>query len=118
MLVEPSSILRSSFHDWLEQVFAGHRILIAANGEEGLKLAGQERPSHILIEMELPDMSGLEVLRLMRHALLSATIVATGWYQNSAFLHEVCAAGANGFIRKHKLPNELLPFWEGSLDKG
>lgn len=59
LLVEPSSILRSSFHDWLKQALAGHRVLIAANGAEALRLAEQEQPSHILIEMELPDMPGL-----------------------------------------------------------
>jgi two-component system, NarL family, response regulator NreC len=116
LLVEPSPILRPSFHDWLEQALAGHRILIAANGVEALQLAGEERPSHILLEMELPDMSGLEVLRHIRQTLPDARIVATGWYENSAFLHKVWSAGANGFIRKHKLPSELLPLWDISIE--
>jgi DNA-binding NarL/FixJ family response regulator len=115
LLVEPSPILRSSLHDWLDQALRGHRILTAANGLEALRVCGQERPSHILIEMELPDMPGWEVIEQMRQALPDARIVATGWYASRVLLHRVWIAGASGFIRKHKLPSELLPLWEITL---
>ena len=111
LLIEPSRILRSSLHDWLDQVLVGLHILTAANGVEALRLAEQEHPSHILIEIELPDMSGLEVLQQMRQALPDAKIVATGWYENNVILDRLWSAGANGFIRKHNLPSELLPLW-------
>jgi CheY-like chemotaxis protein len=116
LLVEPSPILRSSLHDWLGQAFAGYRILVAANGVEALGLAVQERPSHILIEMELPERTGFEVLRQMRQILPGATIVATGWYESRILLEKVESSGANGFIRKHKLPSELLPLWNVPLE--
>lgn len=111
LLVEPSPILRSSLQDWLKQALAGHRIRVAANGVEALTLAVQEQPSHVLIEMELPEKTGFDVLRQMRQILPDATIVATGWYESRVFLDKVQSSGANGFIRKHKLPSELLPLW-------
>jgi len=116
LLVEPSPILRSSLHDWLEQALAGHRILVAANGAEALKLTQQERPSHILIEMELPEKTGFEVLRQMRQILPGATIVATGWYESRVLLEKVESSGANGFIRKNKLPSELIPLLNVPLE--
>ena len=116
LLVEPSQILRLSLRDWLDQVFAGHRILVAANGVEALRLATQERPSYILVELELPEKTGFDVLRQMRQILPDAKIVATGWYENRDVLEKVWAAGADGFIRKHKLPSELLPLWDVSLE--
>ena len=111
LLVEPSPILRSSLHDWLDQVFASHRVLTAANGEEALRLAKEERPSHILIEIDLPEQTGFEVVRQMRQLLPDAKIVATGWYDSQFLLKNVLSAGADGFIRKHKIPSELLPMW-------
>lgn len=116
LLVEPSAILRSSLHDWLEQALTGHRILVAANGMEGLRLAVRERPSHILLEMELPEKNGFDVLRQMCQSLPEATIVATGWYESRVFLDKVQSLGANGFIRRHKLPSELLPLWNVPLE--
>jgi DNA-binding NarL/FixJ family response regulator len=111
LLVEPSPILRSSLHDWLERLFVSHRILTAANGEEALRLAYEQRPSHILIEIDLPGQTDFEVVRQMCQILPDAKIVASGWYDNRFLIENVLSAGADGFIRKHKLPRELLPFW-------
>ena len=117
LLVEPSPILRSSLHDWLEQALAGHRVLTAANGEEALRLAKDERPSHILIEIDLPEQTDFAVVRQLRQILPDAKIVATGWYDIQFLIENVLSAGADGFIRKHKLPNELLPVWNVPLEK-
>jgi DNA-binding NarL/FixJ family response regulator len=115
LLVEPSPILRSSMHDWLDRIFAGHRVLTAANGAEALKFADEERPSHILIEIELPEQNGLEVLQTMRKILPEARIVVTGWYESQFLLQSISSAGADGFIRKNKLPSELFPLWGVSI---
>ena len=112
LLVEPSPILRSRLQGWLENVLTDPRILIAANGLEALRLATREQPSHILIEMDLPDTTGFEVLRQMRQGQPAARIIATGWYESRFFLERVRSAGADRFIPKHKLHSELLPLFE------
>jgi DNA-binding NarL/FixJ family response regulator len=115
LLVEPSPILRSSLHAWLDRALAGHRILVAAEGMEALRLVAQEVPSHILLEIELPQNTGFVVLRQMRHFLPDAKIVATSWFDNSFLLKNLLLAGADGFIRKNKVPRELLSLWDVPL---
>jgi two-component system, NarL family, invasion response regulator UvrY len=112
LLVEPSAILRSSMRDWLEDVLTGCRILIAATGEDALRLAAQEQPTRILIEMDLPDMPGIEVLEQMRQNLPTARIIATHLFESRPLLERAHSAGANGFIPKHRLYIELLPLLE------
>jgi len=111
LLVEPSPILRSSLHEWLKNVLIDARIIIAANGLDALWLAAQEQPSHILVEMDLPDTTGFEVVQQIRQGLPNARIIATGWYDSRFFLDSVQSAGADGFILKNKLHRELLPMW-------
>ena len=115
LLVEPSPILRSILNRWLENALTSPRILIATNGVEALQLATQEAPSYILMEINLPDRKGLEVLHQLRQDLPQARIVATGWYESRFFLDHARSAGANGFIRKDKVPGELLPLWDISI---
>jgi DNA-binding NarL/FixJ family response regulator len=115
LLVEPAPILRSSLHAWLDRTLAGHRILVAADGMEALRLVAQERPSHILLEMELPQNTGFVVLRQMRHFLPDAKIIATSWFDNSFLLRNLLLAGADGFVRKNKVPRELLSLWDVPL---
>ena len=112
LLVEPYPTFRLRLRICLEQVFVNPTIFITTNGTETLRLITQEQPSHILIEMELSDISGLEVLRQIRQVLPDARIVATSWHENHSFLNEVRSAGANGFIRKPTLPSGLLDLWE------
>ena len=116
LLVEPSPILRSRLHEWLKSVIPNTRILIAANGLEALNLAMQEKPSHILVEMDLPDTNGTEIVKQMRQRLPTARIIVTGWYDSRPILEIVQSAGADGFILKNKLYIELLPLWEVSLE--
>ena len=115
LLVEPSPTLRARLQEWLENVLTDHRVLVAANGLAALRLATQEQPSHILIEMDLPDTTGFELLRQMRQGLPAARIIATGWYESRFFLERVRSAGGDRFIPKHKLHSELLPLLDVPL---
>lgn len=112
LLVEPSPILRLRLQEWLEGVRTNPCIFIASNGLDALWLAAQEQPTHILIEMDLPDITGFEVVRQLRQGLPTARIIAAGWYDSRFFLDNVRSAGADGFILKNKLNRELLPMWE------
>ena len=116
LLVEPSPILRSRLHEWLESVLTDARILIAANGRDALSIVAQEQPSHVLIEMDLPDTNGAEVVQQMRQSLPTAKIIVTGWYDSRLILEIVQSAGADGFVLKNKLHRDLLPLWEVPLE--
>ena len=53
---------------------AGLRLLLARDGAEGLREAGRQRPSLILLDMNLPDLDGLSVLRALRADAATAQI--------------------------------------------
>jgi len=98
LLVEPSPILRLRLQEWLENLLTDSCILIAANGLDALWRAAQEQPSHILIEMHLPDITG-------------SGIIATGSHESGFILDSVQSAGEDGFVLNHNLYDELLPLW-------
>lgn len=117
LLVEPSPILQPILKRWLENLLGNPRILIATNGADALRLATQESPSHVLIELNLPDGSGFEILHQLRQSLPASTVIATGWYESRWFLDKVRSAGADGFVSKDKLRSELLPLWKIPLEQ-
>src|SRR6188474_2312565 len=55
----------------------GYRVLDAANGKEGLLQAAQSRPEVILLDLGLPDMDGIEVLKRLREWTRLPVIVLT-----------------------------------------
>jgi len=45
---------------------AGHEVFVAAEGRKGIELANEEHPDVVLLDLMLPDMSGLEVCRTLK----------------------------------------------------
>jgi len=64
LLIEDHAPLRRNLEDIL--TLEGHRVLTAATGPDGLRLAREQRPDLVLCDIMLPGMDGLEVLASLR----------------------------------------------------
>jgi len=102
LVVEDSRFLRLANERAL--VRAGYSVMTAADGEEGLRMACQNVPDLILLDMMLPKLGGPEVLQALRQEPLTAqvpVIVLSGLSQrNEARLKE---AGATAYFEKSRL---------------
>ena len=112
LLVEPSPIVASALSRGLENAFSNSQVLVAPNGAEALQLATENIPSHVLIELSLPDKAGIEILIQLRQALPASRIIATSRFQGRWLIDGAQSAGADGFVSKDKLHEELLPLWK------
>jgi DNA-binding NarL/FixJ family response regulator len=80
----------------------------AADGAEALRAARALEPDIVVLDVGLPDMSGLEVVRLLRDGMpqLAVIVVST---QDSADYREIAVAnGARGFLAKSELTGAAL----------
>jgi DNA-binding response OmpR family regulator len=79
LIVEDSRSLRISNERALAR--AGYQVIPAADGEEGLRLARQNKPDLVILDLMLPKLPGREVLRELRSrpetASISALIVSS-----------------------------------------
>ncbi|MDO8546611.1 MAG: response regulator, partial [Nitrospirales bacterium] len=67
----------------------GHEVLTATNGRDGVKLFTQRRPDLTLLDLHMPDMSGIVVLKQIRALDLQARVIiltggATPVWENQA----------------------------------
>jgi CheY-like chemotaxis protein len=102
LLVEDSKFLRMANSRALAK--AGFRVVTANDGEEALRVAIDGRPDLILLDMLLPKMGGVEVLRALRkHPRTTATpiVVMTGLAKSNE--SKLMLEGADGFFEKSKL---------------
>ncbi len=75
LVVDSESTFRTMVRRTLER--EGHKIIIASTGEEGLALARDRRPDLIILDLILPEMSGLDVCRTLRKDSTVPVIIAT-----------------------------------------
>lgn len=99
LLIEDSKFQRIANERAL--VKAGHVVIHAGDGEQGLRLARKDIPDLILLDMMLPKVSGLDVLRALKSDVLVKpipVIVLSGLGQanESKLLNE----GAAAFVTK------------------
>lgn len=84
------------------------RVLTAVSGEEALELVAQERPELVLLDLMMPRMSGIEVLReIRRRAPEVKTIMITAFGDVGTFL-EATDLGACEYLNKPFDTPELL----------
>jgi CheY-like chemotaxis protein len=102
LLVDDSKFLRLATGRALTR--AGYEISFAADGDEALLMAGEKLPDLILLDMMLPKMSGLDVLKALKKDPATATIpvvVLTGLSQTNA--ERLRRDGAFAFLAKADL---------------
>ncbi len=80
----------------------GYNTIKAENGKMGIKLALEERPDFILLDIQLPDMNGLDVLKAIRKSDINGgvPVIAITSYAMSGDREKMLAAGCNGYIEK------------------
>jgi DNA-binding NarL/FixJ family response regulator len=79
----------------------------AGSGEEAVRMFRQHRPDVTLMDLRLPNMSGLEALKAIRREDPAARCVILTTYEGDEDIHQALAAGAAGYLIK-AMPNETL----------
>jgi len=102
LVVEDSRFLRMENERALTK--AGHKVISAADGEEGLRLARGCKPDLVVLDMLLPHLSGPDVLRAIRKDPETATIpvmVLSSLPQCNA--EKLVGEGATAYFQKAQL---------------
>ncbi len=89
---------------------AGYRTLQAVTGVEGFETALQKRPDFIILDIQLPDIDGTEVLRKIRGSEIgkSIPVIAMTSYAMSGDREKLLSAGCNGYIEKPIDPARVI----------
>ncbi len=87
-----------------------YNIIKAFNGLDGLKLAHENNPEIILIDIQLPDMDGYEICNKLRHNGLpkNTTIIAVTSYAMGGDKEKAIEAGADGYLEKPINPETFV----------
>jgi two-component system cell cycle response regulator DivK len=114
LVVDDIRLNRELAKDLLEM--EGYQVLEAVCGKEGIEKARQNKPDIILLDIELPDMSGLEVIKVIKKdpEINPIPVVAFTGHNQHEEQEKFLVAGFAGFISKpfdiKKFPQMVAKF--------
>lgn len=109
------------FREGLKSLLARHPgfevVREAGNGDDGLRKAKKFRPDLVVIDISLPDVSGIEVTRNIRELLPETRVVILSMHSKIDYITKAFQAGARGYIVKESTTEKLLECLE-AVSKG
>lgn len=106
-LIDDHTLFRLGLKNLLER--SGIEVIAAAStGQEGLDMVHDANPDVILLDMRMPDMDGLAVLKQLRAAGVTAPITMLTTSNDEQDLVETLRNGAQGYLLKDMDPDELV----------
>jgi two-component system, NarL family, invasion response regulator UvrY len=80
----------------------------AANGQEAVVAFRDARPDLVILDLNLPGISGLEVLNRLRIEDPKARVLVISMYDNPIYVARLLEAGARGYVSKNAPPELIL----------
>jgi two-component system response regulator NreC len=108
LLVDDHAVVRSGLKMLLENERDVEIAGEASSATEAMESAVRLQPNVILMDIGLPDLSGIDATREIKKHLPDISIVALTIHEDEEYFFKMLEAGASGYVPKRAAPEELL----------
>jgi DNA-binding response OmpR family regulator len=106
LFIDDDKMLAETFSIILEM--EGYETYIANTGTQGIKLVKLKNPNHVFIDLNMPDIDGIEIIKIIKeNQKLTRIFMITG-HSDEASIKNALDAGATAFLIKPIDPNDLV----------
>jgi two-component system response regulator NreC len=108
LLVDDHAVVRSGLRMLLENERDVEIIGEASSASEAMEAALRLKPNVILMDIGLPDLSGIDATREIKKRAPDVSVVALTIHEDEEYFFKMLEAGASGYVPKRAAPEELL----------
>ena len=108
ILADDHAVVRSGIRQFLESTGEIQVLAEANDGEEAKQIIQKHQPDVVVLDIQMPKASGIEVTRWMRKNDFSTGVLILTAYDEDPYVNAVLQAGANGFVLKTATPEEII----------
>ena len=107
-IVEDDAPLRGILSEWIRSVEGFKCVGVHENAETALTALPQEKPSVVLMDINMPGMSGIECVRRLKSQMPATQFVMLTVYEDPDHIFKALSSGASGYMLKRTPRAELL----------
>lgn len=115
LVVEDDEFMRAYLRDALE--LAGHRVSVAADGDEAIASVSKEKPALVVLDLLMPQRSGLDALPRLLALCPGLRVVVVSSLDSQTLIADALAAGAVDFVTKPFHPTEIAEAVSRALEE-
>lgn len=108
LIVDDHPIICKGIRDLLGPAVGITVVGEAHTGEEALQKIGELKPDVVLLDMKLPDMSGVEIIKKAYKLGSNSRILGLSSYNDREFISQLLTYGASGYLLKDEVPEEIV----------
>lgn len=108
LLVDDHEVVRSGLKMLLENEGDLKLVGEANTGKQALEMVESLEPDVVIMDITLPDLSGIEVTRRIKAAHPKIAVVALTIHEDQQYFFEMLQAGASGYVPKRAAPDDLI----------
>ncbi len=107
MVVDDHAVVRQGIRAVVEGAEGVEVVADAGSGPEAIGLVAETSPDVVVLDVNMPEMDGLEVTRRLREGGNDCRILILSMHDNPEYVLEALRAGADGYVLKDADPSEL-----------
>src|SRR5271170_4430173 len=107
-IVEDNATIRESLVEFAQTDPECRCVCACATAEDALRLIPKHQPDIVLMDIQLPNLSGIECTAQLKQLLPSVQIVMVTVYEDTERIFKALRAGACGYLLKRCAPEELI----------
>jgi len=107
-IVEDDASVRSLLSEWVRSTDGFECIGVHENAEVALVALPQEKPAVVLMDINMPGISGIECVRRLKPQMLDTQFMMLTVYEDPDHIFKALSSGASGYLLKRTPKTELL----------
>lgn len=119
LLADDHPVVRGGVRALLEDEPDIEVVAEASGGYEAIAMVKELKPDIILLDMEMPDLSGVEVARQLENERTGCKILALSAYDDPQYIRSLLQLGAAGYLIKEEAPEYIIEaiqgIWRGQV---
>jgi DNA-binding NarL/FixJ family response regulator len=108
VLADDHAVVRKGIREFLEEVDDIRVVAEATTGTEALAASLEQRPDVVVLDIQMPQMSGVEAARQIKSQVPEVRVLVLTAYDDDPYIFAMLQAGASGYVLKNASSDELV----------